>query len=403
MLDFAVAIGRKNIFFGLIVIELAVAMAVVANASGAIAEKWSRLSIDTGLAEDELMIVQISPRSGQSQRFTVQEDLEFLRSQQYVRSVSKVNQIPFGFSSATATIRTSVTESDDAVVAATYEMSRGGLETLGLRLVDGRGFSRDEYQYTSVSQTGPRPIPNVAIITKALAERLFVDGSPIGEHFYSAGNGPITIIGVLDRLVAPYIDREGHAQYSVIFPLLDRRSVHRLYVLRAERDKSAEILKSISEYWRSTDSSRQLTIQAPLVELRRLFLAQDRYSVTILVVFAAALVVMAAIGIEEVTRWWVSVRSNDFAVMRAICATRGDIIRLCQFEIFGLSVIGIVVGTVIAVAANEATVRFLGAEKLSLFSLTSAGALILLVSQFAALPATLATIRIDPAQLLRVQ
>ena len=112
---------------------------------------------------------------------------------------------------------------------------------------------------------------------------------------------------------------------------------------------------------------------------------------------------MAAIGIEEVTRWWVSVRSNDFAVMRAICATRGDIIRLCQFEIFALSVIGIVVGTVIAGAANEATVRFLGAEKLSLFSLTLAGALILLVSQFAALPATLATIRIDPAQLLRVQ
>ena len=110
MLDFAVAIGRKNIFFGLIVIELAVAMAVVANASGAISEKWSRLSIDTGLAEDELMIVQISPRSGQSQRFTVQEDLEFLRSQQYIRSVSKVNQIPFGFSSTTATIRTSVTE-----------------------------------------------------------------------------------------------------------------------------------------------------------------------------------------------------------------------------------------------------------------------------------------------------
>ena len=146
MLDFAVAIGRKNIFFGLIVIELAVAMAVVANASGAISEKWSRLSIDTGLAEDELMIVQISPRSGQSQRFTVQEDLEFLRSQQYVRSASKVNQIPFGFSSTTATIRTSVTESDDTVVAATYEMSRGGLETLGLRLVDGRGFSRDEYQ-----------------------------------------------------------------------------------------------------------------------------------------------------------------------------------------------------------------------------------------------------------------
>src|SRR5690606_34217719 len=96
-------------------------------------------------------------------------------------------------------------EQQNSTLNATLYLDDGSLlETFGLKLIAGRDFNEDEYQLMSVLEKSGNDgrIPG-AILNRTMAEALFPGQNPIGQLFYSWGNSPIPVVGVVEELVRP--------------------------------------------------------------------------------------------------------------------------------------------------------------------------------------------------------
>src|SRR3546814_14426977 len=87
-------------------------------------------------------------------------------------------------------------------------------------------------------------IPAV-IITRSIADKLFPGQDAVGKSFYSWGDNPIRVVGVVDHLVRPS-DQGGPAalEYSMDFPINVPYSLGGNYLLRTEPGRRAEVLKA---------------------------------------------------------------------------------------------------------------------------------------------------------------
>ena len=73
----------------------------------------------------------------------------------------------------------------------------------------------------------------------------------------------------------------------------------------------------------------------------------------LLVVVCVALLVVTALGIDGLARFWVQLRTKQIGVRRALGATRGQILRYFQVENFLIAGIGIVLGMLLAYGLNQ--------------------------------------------------
>src|SRR3546814_3968363 len=120
------------------------------------------------------------------------------------------------------------------------------LDTLGPRIVAGRQFAPDEFIEWSAfdAPDADVEIPSV-IIPRSMADKLFPGQDAVGKSFYSWGDNPIRVVGIVDHLVRPS-DQGGPAahEYSMIFPINVPYSLGGNYLLRTEPGRRAEVLKA---------------------------------------------------------------------------------------------------------------------------------------------------------------
>src|SRR3546814_20960468 len=78
-----------------------------------------------------------------------------------------------------------------------------------------------------------------------MADKLFPGQDAVGKSFYSWGDNPIRIVGVVDHLVRPS-DQGGPAahEYSMLFPLNAPYSLGGNYLLRTQPGRRPEVLKA---------------------------------------------------------------------------------------------------------------------------------------------------------------
>src|SRR3546814_17715801 len=94
------------------------------------------------------------------------------------------------------------------------------LDTLGPRIVAGRQFAPDEFIEWSAfdAPDADVEIPSV-IITRSMADKLFPGQDAVGKSFYSWGDNPIRVVGVVDHPVRPSHQGGPPApEYSMVFP-----------------------------------------------------------------------------------------------------------------------------------------------------------------------------------------
>ena len=103
-------------------------------------------------------------------------------------------------------------------------------------------------------------------------------------------------------------------------------------------------------------------------------LAQRRFLMMLLAVFAAVALVLAAVGLYGVLAHWVSRRTNEIGLRMAVGAGRGEVLRMVLAQGLRLSALGVPVGA----AASLWLARFLTAQ---LFGISAADP-----ATFAALP-----------------
>ena len=379
---------RHKTAAALIVLEIALSCAIICNALFLISGRVDRLNLVSGVAEDEVVRVQLTGIGDDADAAAMtRSDLALLRGLPGVKSASVSNQVPFVNSSWNTSVQLTPDQQQPTASVTMYMADNQFLDSLGLKLVAGRKFATDEMiEYAALDAPGSTvTIPSV-IITRSLADKLFPGKDAIGKSFYSGSEDPIRVVGVVEHLVRP--SEQGGAvahEYSMIYPVNVPYTLGGNYLIRTEPSRRDETLKAAVAALEKNGPNRIIleentkTIEA----LRAQYYRQDSVMVWMLVAVILALLVVTALGIVGLASFWVQQRTKQIGVRRALGATRGQILRYFQTENFLLATIGIVLGMLLAFGINQLLMGKYELPRLPLYYLPIGAVLLWLLGQVA--------------------
>ncbi|HET6395231.1 MAG TPA: FtsX-like permease family protein [Pseudoxanthomonas sp.] len=350
---------RHKTAASLIVIEIALTCAIICNALFMISDRIREVREVSGLVEDELVRVQIlSIGSDADQSARTRTDLANLRAIPGVKDATVLNQVPFVNSSWNSGVRLAQEQQQSTLSATTYMAEDQFIETLGLKLVAGRDFNPDEYQEASDLLDGLTEDGSVpgAIITRSLADKLYPGEDAVGKSFYSWGDKPIRVIGVVEHLVRPsQMGGPSAREYSMVFPLRPHYNLGGNYLIRTSPERRAEVLAAAKKTLQANGADRIILEDnsKTMEQLRHEYYQAPRAMAWLLGIVCIALLLITALGIIGLASFWVQQRTKQIGVRRALGATRGQILRYFQTENFLLATIGIGLGMLLAFAINQ--------------------------------------------------
>ena len=379
---------RHRTAASLIVIEIALTCAIICNALFMIGDRLTQVREISGLAEDELVRVQISSIGGDNdQDARTRSDLAALRALPGVKEATVTNQVPFVNSSWNTSVLLDPDQQQPTLSPTMYMAEDRFIDTFGLKLVAGRNFNPDEFQEAAsllASLDGNVP---VAIITARMAERLFPGQDPIGKTFYSGGNTtPIRVVGVVEHLVRPsQMGGPPAREDSLIFPMRPHYNLGGNYVIRTSPERRQEVLEAAKKALQANGANRIISDDdsKTFEQLRHEYYQGPRSMAWLLGTVCVALLLITALGIIGLASFWVQQRTKQIGVRRALGATRGQILRYFQTENFLLASIGIVLGMLLAFAINQALMGRYELARLPLSYLPAGAVLLWLLGQLA--------------------
>uniref|UniRef100_UPI0025F9313B ABC transporter permease n=1 Tax=uncultured Xanthomonas sp. TaxID=152831 RepID=UPI0025F9313B len=268
---------------------------------------------------------------------------------------------------------------------------------LGLHLVAGRRFADDEFiDDAQLRDPVAKRIPPSVILSQSLAQRLFPGQNAVGRTIYVYGEH--RIVGVVQRLVQP---REGgnvgHYEDTMLFPVnvpYDRGT----YLLRVRDPAQREaVLRQAKATLAQHGPRRMVNGGKTLQQARADYYRDDQAMAWLLVGVCVLLLLVTALGIVGLTSFWVQQRTKQIGIRRALGATCTQILRHFQLENFLLASAGIVLGMLLAYAANLYLMSAYELPRLPLWYLPVGAVVLWLLGQLAVLPPARRAAAVPPA------
>jgi len=373
---------RHKTAAALIVLEIALTCAIVCNALFLVSQRIEKISLPSGLAEKELVMVNVGGIGRQVDAMArTREDLAALRAIPGVTQVTTVNQLPFRRNSNSSGLSHSAGQEESSVNVAMYAVGENGLATLGLNLTSGRDFQASEY--IALDDVMSRKTKDVAVpilLNQATAQRLEPRGTALGKTYYM-GDQAMHVVGIVEALATP-VGWDGNRTMSIILP--GRTAFGEgVYLLRTSPERRQDVLKAALAALERNDPNRLVREKLTYEEQRNDYFKNDRAMVGLLVTVCIALLVVTALGIVGLASFWVQQRSRQIGIRRALGATRGQILRYFQTENFLLATVGIVLGMLAAYAINLALMSTYELPRLPLLYLPIGAVLLWVLGQIA--------------------
>jgi predicted permease len=241
--------------------------------------------------------------------------------------------------------------------------------------------------------------PQAVIIDEKFAQRFWPDSDPIGKHLWFDPKKPITIVGVVGVVKQYGLETDG--KIVTYFPQ-QQQPGSRMFLAVRTSSEAAGLSSAVVSQIHAVDPDVVVYGIRTMQERLHDSLARQRFSSTMLGVFAVFALLLAAVGLYGVMSHLVTQSTHDIGVLVALGARPGNIIRLVVRQGMLLAGIGIVVGLVGAFALTHVMTSLLfGVSTTDVFTFGTVPALLAAVA-FAAtvIPAWRAT-RIDPMVALR--
>jgi putative ABC transport system permease protein len=346
---------RHKTAASLIVLEIALSCAIICNAVFLINERLDRIHMDSGVAEQEAVVVTLSGiGTDQNAAALTREDIAALHTVPGVTAVAATNEVPFGGSSWNSGVTAKPDQEESTLNATTYMDSGELREALGVELAAGRDFNADEYVDYKESSGFSELGASTAIISQAVADKLFPGGNAVGKVFYFGNPTPIRVVGVARSLARPYFGQgDMLPDQSIILPVRMPYDWGGYYVLRTTPDQRERVLADAVKVLEKNSPNRLIIDKKSQEQIRAEFFQNDQSMVWLLIAVCVALLVVTALGIVGLASFWVQQRTKQIGVRRALGATRGQVLRYFQTENFLLATAGIVLGMLGAYGINQ--------------------------------------------------
>ncbi len=389
--------GKARLQSGLVVAQVAMSVILLVSAGLFIQSLRNALRVDPGfdlrdglVAEIDLGFGQYDESRGRQFYDRLMEQVEALNG---VESASLAIDLPL--SGMRIQDHVLVDGYDPApgerMVMRWNGVDTGYFETLGVPIVQGRGFTRQDREDSR----------RVAVINEAMARRYWAGRNPVGA-FVRRGDDRCEVIGIARD--GKYDDLDEQPKPHVYFPLRQSEFVKRFNLVVRTSVPPKSLMATVLAEFRRMDSN----LPPPRIMTMEQFMQNGIESAGgpgyLVSVFGLLALALAMIGVYGLMSYSVSRRTHELGIRMALGARQGEILGLVLRKGLMITVVGLLVGLAAAIAVAR-LLRGLLFEVSPLDPLTFAAVtLILVITALGAcyLPARRAA-KITPGAALRYE
>ncbi len=402
--------GRHRAEGIFVVVEIGLAMVLLAGAGLMLQSIWRLFRVDTGFDPNHVLTtdVALSPSvmaSPAGIRLAYQQLLDRVSGIPGVQSAAITSLVPLSRDDSEIAFwlgKGPQPPQDQMASTLMYIATPGYLRAMGIPLKEGRFFT-DHDTLTS---------PPVVVVDEVMAEHLFPGQDALGKQFNLMVIGPVQIVGVTGHVKHWGLDADDTAKIrnEIYFPFLQvpdkfmSEAVAGLtLVLRTGPDPLSLVSAVRAQVAGPTEDQPIFEVET-MEQIISDSLTERRFAMLLLIIFASTALVLAAVGIYGVMSYAVSRRTHELGVRIALGAPRREILRLVVREGVTLALAGTAVGLAAAFGLTRFMASLLyGVRPADPATLAAVSLLLSGIALFACyIPAWRAT-RVDPLVALRYE
>jgi len=401
----------------LVVAEFALALVLLVGAALLIQSFWRLQRVNLGFRPESVVTARMwlpqpnLPETGPY--FTHDARVSFYRrvmdriaALPGVQAVGGITNLPLGGARGRAsfTIEGRSADARDVPTAEIALATAGYFRALGIDLMQGRLF--DDHDDTRA--------PGAVVVSESFARVFFGGTTAVGKRITMGGTGRpgaaaqpspavnwLTIVGVVRDVKTDRIDAT--AVPMLYRSLLQASNLTLSLVVRASGDP-AVLGESIRREVHAVDPNEPVFAIRAMNDVVGAALAQRRFTMLLLALFAGTALLLSAIGIYGVMAYFVMQRTREIGIRMALGASAATVVRMVLGQGVRLAGAGVILGLVSALAMTRALSTLLFAvspnDPLTLTALSLALTAVALLACY--IPARRAT-RIDPLRALRYE
>jgi putative ABC transport system permease protein len=341
----------------LLLLQIILSVAIVANASFIIHERIELMQRDSGVAEEEVLafnVYNFDPKIDNA--LQNKQDQLILRNLANVQAVTYTNMVPLS-DSGWSDAYVDGPNKDTAKRLPNFAFYLGNeqmLDVLGLKLVEGRNFHASEI-LSHFTQPGA-----LAIISKPLATAFWGDESPVGKTVYQ-GDASVKIIGVVEKLQGAWVDDDNFENSVIQNVDFGGEGSNKTYMVRANASHIDALKETIVTALHKENPNRVIGGFKTVAEHRKDVYKQHELMATVLSMMVIFLLLITSLGLTGMVMFNIQRRTKQIGTRRALGAKKRDIVSYFMVENYLICLIGGVLGGLLAIQ--------LGQQLMSIYSL----------------------------------
>ena len=245
------ALVHNRARFLLITLEVALTLAIVANCVAMVLDLRGKFLRPSGYDEANLVVVSLDPFSPSYEdegylHAARARDLDRLRAFPGVRDATAISAVPLS-GGGSSTGRKAAGAKGDSVSAPYFEVSDHALQALGVELVAGRDFQPGEFRDYEDDEGEVHDQP--AILSQALADKLFPAGDAVGKRITSGGEAKSSnvVIGVVAQMFNSWPQAERISGQAMLVPGQPENERRIRYMVRTEPGARKAVMAGIED------------------------------------------------------------------------------------------------------------------------------------------------------------
>jgi putative ABC transport system permease protein len=397
---------RQRLRGGLIVMEAALSVVLLVGAGLLMRSFLGLTAVDLGFDPSRVQTFNLSlpPTSYATpvaRATRVEGVIGEIAARPDVEAAAAIFGLPlsdFGYRISTSTIDGRTLDNDDQMrrLMQVRVVTPNYFRVMGIPMLEGRTFQ-------PADGSGAPP---VIVVNRAAAAVLWPDQAPLGRTMtlgtrLGQGGGPAggTVIG----LVADVHDHgPGAAARPTVYLAHAQFPMGFVTVVVKARGEPTRLIEPLRQLVAAQDPTLPLFRVRTMEQLARDAVAQPRAFLLLLGIFAAAAVLLAAIGIYGVMAHAVGQRTREIGLRMALGADRGEVLRMVIGQALTLATLGLALGLVLGAGAGQLMRGLLfGVQPFDPVTFAVAGAGFVVVALAASATPAIRAARVDPADALR--